>query len=136
MVAGSSNVMVQGQLSTPIRLAGASKGCYANGEFMQLGRTIFGRFFARKTARRAVAVLACAVLLYFAAGGSLLHQHTNGPENTCHVCQSLHAPVLAAAALDLVAVPELIARYSSLPQHAAPSNSFSLHRASRAPPSA
>jgi hypothetical protein len=44
--------------------------------------------------------------------------------------------VLAPAALDLVAAPELIARYSSLPQQAAPSNSFSLHRASRAPPSA
>jgi hypothetical protein len=83
-----------------------------------------------------MAVLACAVLLYFAAGGSLLHQHTSGPENACHVCQSLHVPVLAAAALDLVAVPELISRFSSLPQHAAPSSTFSLHRASRAPPSA
>ena len=103
---------------------------------MPRSRAIFGRLFARKTARRAVAVFACAVLLYFAAGGSLLHQHTNGPENACHICQSLHAPVLAAAALDLVAVPELISRYSSLPQHIAPSNSVSLHRASRAPPSA
>jgi hypothetical protein len=99
---------------------------------MQAGKPIFGR----TNARRALAVLACAVLLYFAAGGSLLHQHTNGPETACHICQSLHMPVLAAAALDLVAVPELIARYFSLPQHAAPSNSFSLHRASRAPPSA
>jgi|SRR5580704_6349455 hypothetical protein len=103
---------------------------------MQRGRAIFGRLLAQKTARRAVAILACAVLLYFAAGGSLLHQHTNGSENACHICQSLHAPVLAAASLDLVAVPELISRYSSLPQHVAPSNSFSLHRASRAPPSA
>ena len=103
---------------------------------MERSRTIFGRIFARKTVRRAVAVLACAVLLYFAAGGSLLHQHTNGSETACHICQSLHMPVLAAAALDLVAVPELIERYSSLPQHAAPSNSFSLDRASRAPPSA
>jgi hypothetical protein len=99
---------------------------------MQRDRTIFGR----TEVRRAFAVLACAVLLYFAAGGSLFHQHTNGSENACHVCQSLHAPVLAAAALDLVAVPELIARYSSLPRHAAPSNSFSLHRAGRAPPTA
>jgi len=98
---------------------------------MRLGRTIFGR----TSVRRAMAVMACAVLLYFAAGGSLFHQHTNGPETTCHICQSLHMPVLAAAALDLVAVPELIARHSSLPRHAAPSNTFSLHRASRAPPS-
>jgi hypothetical protein len=103
---------------------------------MKQGSTIFGRSFGRTTARRALVVLACAVLLYFAAGGSLFHQHTGGPENACHICQSLHMPVLAAAALDLVATPELIARYSSLPQHAAPSNSFSLHRASRAPPSA
>ena len=99
---------------------------------MQTGRTIFGRAFAR----RAVALLGCAILLYFAAGGSLLHHHTGGPENACHICQSLHVPALAAAALDLVAAPELISRYSSLPQHAAPSNSFSLHRAGRAPPSA
>jgi hypothetical protein len=99
---------------------------------MRPGRTIFGRTMTS----RALAVLACAVLLYFAAGGSLLHQHTGGPENACHICQSLHAPVLAAASLDLVVVPELISRYTSLPQHIAPSNSFSLDRASRAPPSA
>jgi hypothetical protein len=103
---------------------------------MKRGSIIFGRILAPKTARRALALLACSVLLYFAAGGSLFHHHTNGPENACHVCQSLHAPVLAPAALDLVAAPELIARFSSLPQQAAPSNSFSLHRASRAPPSA
>jgi hypothetical protein len=84
-------------------------------------------------ARRALAVLACVVLLYFAAG-SLLHQHTGGPDTVCHICQALHLPVLASASLDLVATPELVARYSSLPQHVAPSDSFSLHRASRAPP--
>jgi len=103
---------------------------------MKRGKTIFGRVLARKMVRRAVAVLACAVLLYFAAGGSLLHQHANGSETACHICQSLHLPVLAPAALDLIAAPELIARYSPLAQHPAPSNSFSLHRASRAPPSA
>ncbi|MGC2389883.1 MAG: hypothetical protein WA621_10835 [Candidatus Acidiferrum sp.] len=92
--------------------------------------------FGRTTASRALAVFVCAVLLYFAGGGSLLHQHTNGPETTCHICQSLHAPVLASAAPELVAAPELIARFSSLPQRTAPSKSFSLHRASRAPPSA
>lgn len=99
---------------------------------MRIVRTIF----ARNSLRRAMAVLACATLLYFAAGGSLLHQHTGGPENACHICQSLHMPVLAAASLDLVATPEFIARNSSLPQHNAPSDSFSLHRASRAPPTA
>jgi hypothetical protein len=99
---------------------------------MQRRRAIFGR----TDARRALAVFACAVVLYFAAGGSILHRHTNGPETACHICQTLHMPALAAAALGLVAAPELIARFSSLPPHFAPSNSVSLHRASRAPPSA
>ena len=99
---------------------------------MLVGGSISGRVIRR----RALAVLACAVLLYFAAGGSLFHQHTSGPENACHICQSLHLPTLAAAALDLVAAPELIARYAALPEHAAPQSSFSLHRAGRAPPSA
>ena len=99
---------------------------------MRQGKAIFGQL----TGRRAVALFACAVMLYFAGGGCLLHHHTNGPETPCHICQSVHVPVLAAAALDLVAAPRLIARYSSLLKHVSPSNSFSLHLASRAPPSA
>lgn len=91
---------------------------------------------ARRWLRRTIAVMACALLLYFASGGSLFHQHTGGSENACHICQSLHMPALVAAALELVATPEFIARNSTLPQHSAPSDSFSLHRASRAPPSA
>jgi hypothetical protein len=86
-------------------------------------------------ARRALALLACVLLLYFAAG-SLLHQHKGGPETPCHICQALHLPVLASVALDLVATPEFIARCSSLPRHVGPSDSFCLHRASRAPPQA
>jgi hypothetical protein len=86
--------------------------------------------------RRALALLACAALLFFAAGGSLLHQHTNGSENACHVCQALHMPALAAARLDLVSAPQVVSRYSWLPQRVAPSNFFSLHRAGRAPPTA
>ena len=92
--------------------------------------------FGHTLLERALALLACSALLYFAAGGSLFHQHTNGSETACHICQTLHMPALAAAALDLVAAPQLIARFFSLPPHVAPSNSFSLHRASRAPPSA
>jgi hypothetical protein len=99
---------------------------------MHTGETIFGR----STAQRTLAILACAALLYFAAGGSFLHQHTKGPEAACHVCQTLHMPTLAAAPLDLVSAPEVITWYSSLPLHAAPSDSFALHRAGRAPPSA
>ena len=86
--------------------------------------------------RRALALMACVALLYFAAGGSLFHQHTNGPDGTCHICQALHMPALAAAPLDLIHAPELISWYSSLPKHVAPSNSFALHRAGRAPPTA
>jgi hypothetical protein len=94
--------------------------------------TIFGRTFAR----RALAVLGCAVLLFFAAGGTFLHHHQGGPETACHVCQTLHMPALAAAPLDLVTAPAPIAWYSSLLLHVAPEDSFALHRASRAPPTA
>ncbi len=85
---------------------------------------------------RALAVMACAALLFFAAGGSFLHKHTNGPDTACHICQVLHAPALAAARLNLVSAPQIITWYSSLPKHATPRNSFSLYHAGRAPPAA
>jgi hypothetical protein len=97
---------------------------------MHWGLSIFGGTIAR----RALALLACAAMLYFAAGGALLHQHTNGPDTACHICQALHMPALAAARLDLVGTTPLVTRYASLPQHVALSDSFSLHRAGRAPP--
>src|SRR5467141_2538575 len=90
--------------------------------------------FGRTGARRALALVACAALLYFAAGSSLFHQHTNGPDTACHICQALHMPALAAARMDLARTPQVVTWYSSLPQHATPSDSFSLHRAGRAPP--
>jgi hypothetical protein len=101
---------------------------------MHLGGTIFGR----TAPHRIIAVLACAALLYFAAGGSFLHEHTNtnGPDTACHICQALHMPALVAAHLDLVSTPQIVTWYSSLPRHVAPSDSFSLHRAGRAPPTA
>jgi len=83
-----------------------------------------------------MALLACVALLYFAAGGSLFHQHTNGPDTACHICQALHMPALAAARLDLVSTPQTVIWFSSVAQHASPSDSFSLHRAGRAPPTA
>jgi len=92
--------------------------------------------FGRMVVRRALALLACAALLYFAAGGSLFHQHTNGPDAACHICQVLHLPALAAARLDLVSTPQMVVWNFSLPQNAAPSDSLSLHRAGRAPPTA
>jgi hypothetical protein len=87
-------------------------------------------------AHRALAVLGCAVLLFFAAGGTFLHHHQGGPETVCHVCQALHMPALAAASLDLVTAPGPSTWYSSLLLHVAPEDSFALHRASRAPPTA
>jgi len=99
---------------------------------MHSENTIFGR----STAQRALAILACAALFYFAAGGSFLHQHTKGPDPACHICQALHMPTLAAAPLDLVSTPEVVTWCSSLPRHAAASDSFALHRTGRAPPSA
>jgi hypothetical protein len=86
-------------------------------------------------ARRALALLACAAMLFFVAG-SFLHQHSDGPDTACHICQALHTPALAAARLDLGNSIELVTRFSSLPEPVAQSNSFSLHRAGRAPPSA
>jgi hypothetical protein len=90
----------------------------------------------RSVVRKALALLACAALVYFAAGGSFLHEHKKGPDTVCHICQALHLPTLAVAQLDLVRTPEIVTWYFSLPQHSAPSDSFALHRAGRAPPSA
>jgi len=87
-------------------------------------------------ARRALAVLGCVALLYFAAGGSVLHHHSGGPDTACHICQALHMPALAAAPLDLIPEAREVARHAALPDSAAPQDSFALHRASRAPPSA
>ena len=95
-----------------------------------------GTIYEGTIARRALALLACVALLYFAAGGSLFHQHTNGPDTACHICQALHMPALAAARLDFSSTPQVISWYCSLPRHAAASDSFSLHRAGRAPPTA
>jgi hypothetical protein len=99
---------------------------------MHWGVSILGRTVARRT----LALLACVALLYFVAGGSLFHEHRNGPDTACHMCQALHMPALAAARLDLISTPQIVTWNTSLPQHAAPSDSFSLHRAGRAPPTA
>jgi hypothetical protein len=92
--------------------------------------------FERHWLRRAVAVVGCVALLYFAAGGVFAHQHTGGPDTACHVCQSLHVPTLAPAALDILPEAQSVAWHASLPVNASPLDSFTLHRASRAPPAA
>jgi hypothetical protein len=84
--------------------------------------------------RRGLALFACFALLYFACGGALLHEHTNGPETPCHVCQTLHMPALATASVAFAVAPAPIVWLASTPLHVAPNDSFSLHRPSRAPP--
>jgi hypothetical protein len=95
-----------------------------------------GLNFREWNSRRTLAILACVALLYFAGGGVFVHQHSGGPDTACHVCQSLHVPVLASAPLKLIPAARQVAWRAVLPENAAPLDSFSLHRASRAPPTA
>jgi hypothetical protein len=95
-----------------------------------------GFIFAASSARRALALLACAMLLYFAVGGTLLHQHKDEPGAVCHICQSLHMPALAAAQQHAAQAPQLVTRSAAIALDAATTDSFGLHRASRAPPAA
>jgi len=88
----------------------------------------------RNKGRRLLVMVACAALLYFAAGGALLHEHADGHENACHVCQALHAPALAPAALNFAAAPVVVTRYTAPVQNVLPNHDFSLLRAGRAPP--
>ena len=92
-----------------------------------------GMIFGHKNRQRALAILGCLALFYFVAGATL-HHHTDGQDTACHVCQVLHVPALAAAALDLI--PEALEAtwHASAPENATPTDSFALHRASRAPP--
>lgn len=86
--------------------------------------------------KRALAILGCVVLLYFAGAGTFAHQHTGGPDGACHVCQSLHMPALAAAPLDLIPEPRQVVWHAVLPEDSSPLDSSSIHRAYRAPPNA
>ncbi len=95
-----------------------------------------GFIFGKWSSRRALAILACVALLYFAGGGVFVHQHTGGADSVCPVCQALHMPALAAAALRLIPEARQVAALTALPIEAAPQEPSALHRASRAPPSA
>jgi hypothetical protein len=88
------------------------------------------------TGKRALAVLGCVALLYFAGGGVFVHQHSGGPDSVCPVCQALHMPALAAATLDLTPEACPLTWHAVLPDTVFPLDSFALHRASRGPPSA
>jgi len=85
--------------------------------------------------RSCVAVAVCLALLYFAAGGSFLHEHAAGQDPVCHVCQSLHAPALATAAGLLVGTPDFAGWHDARPIQATALKPVSLHHSGRAPPS-
>jgi hypothetical protein len=85
--------------------------------------------------KRALVLVGCLALLYFAAGGIFLHQHT-GPDTVCPVCQALHMPALAAAPGPTFTQPQQVAGQAAPLVVASPLDSFAVHRASRAPPSA
>jgi hypothetical protein len=97
--------------------------------------TMASGILGRVGRRRALALLACAALLYLASGATVLHHHSKGPESACHFCQSLHLPALASGTHNLLVAPQWMDRFWSRPTMAMPSDSVSLHRASRAPPS-
>jgi hypothetical protein len=86
--------------------------------------------------RRASAMLICLALLYFAGGGSFLHQHHGAPDTVCHVCQSLHAPALTVAFSGIASAPQISGWHDSRPVVIAALDEFSVLRSGRAPPSA
>jgi hypothetical protein len=86
-------------------------------------------------AERTAAALVCLALLYFAAGGSFLHDHKSGPETVCHVCQLLHAPALAASPGGPALYPELGGWHLARPVALAAMDEFCFHPSGRAPPS-
>jgi hypothetical protein len=86
--------------------------------------------------RRASAMLICLALLYFASGGSFLHQHHGAPDTVCHVCQSLHAPVLTVTFSGIASAPQISGWHNSRPVFEVALDEVSLLRSGRAPPSA
>jgi hypothetical protein len=90
--------------------------------------------FGRNRWQRALAVLSCLTLLYFAAGGVFIHQHTGGPETVCPVCQALHMPALAAAPFTLLPEVRQVSAQAAPAAIALPFEPFASARASRAPP--
>ncbi|SRR5258706_10855902 len=86
--------------------------------------------------RRISAALLCLALLYFAGGGSFLHQHNGGPDTTCHVCQSLHVPALTVSSSGIASAPQISGWHDSRPVFTAALDEVSLLRSGRAPPSA
>jgi hypothetical protein len=94
-----------------------------------------GGIFSSLTLKRAIALAACAVLLYYAVGGAYLHQHKIGDETPCHICHTLQTPTLAASPQALLSAPLFIAWNLPPAENVAPTAVFSPQYAGRAPPS-
>src|SRR6266481_2468161 len=86
--------------------------------------------------RRICAALLCLALLYFAGGGSFLHEHHGAPDTVCQVCQSLHAPVLTVTFSGIASAPQISGWHELRPVFTAALDEVSLLRSGRAPPSA
>src|SRR5215472_16444460 len=78
--------------------------------------------------QRVGSALLCLALLYFAGGGSLLHQHHGGPDTVCHVCQSLHAPALITTFSGIACAPHISGWHGSRPVFAPALDEVSLLR--------
>ena len=88
----------------------------------------------RDSRREAMALLACAAMVFLASGLTILHFHKNGRETACHLCHVSHTPTLAAEQLDNLAAPGQVSWNLALPAQPASANPITLDRASRAPP--
>jgi hypothetical protein len=86
---------------------------------------------SRRNAQRALVLVSCLVLLYSAVG-TFVHEHNSG--TNCSICQALHMPGITGAPLGLIAEPQPIAWQDLVSPHTAPTDSFHLRAASRAPP--
>src|SRR5882672_6445947 len=98
---------------------------------MRSQEVILGRKAShRSTAlRRIGATLICLALLYFAGGGSFLHQHHGAPDTVCHVCQSLHAPALTVIFSGIASAPQITGWHDSAAIFIVALNEFSILRA-------
>lgn len=85
---------------------------------------------------RVFAVAASLVLLYFAAGGTLIHKHQPGHADACHICHSAHGHVLAPCANATLAALQTASSLQLDRSTISPADVFSPQRAGRAPPSA
>src|ERR1700736_1863651 len=91
--------------------------------------------FAPSQTRRFLALLACALLLYFAVG-ACAHDHNNGLDTSCQVCRVLHSPALPATVTQVFTPIGPVERCFPARGQAVRTDSFPLSRTSRAPPSA